>query len=95
MSDADETVWVVFNGEIYNFQELRAELEALGHVFRTRSDTEVIVHGYKQWGTERARAAERHVRPGDLGRARAAGSSSRATRWASSSIYYQHRRRHG
>jgi asparagine synthase (glutamine-hydrolysing) len=50
MSDAEETVHVVFNGEIYNFRELRAELEACGHVFRTRSDTEVIVHGYKQWG---------------------------------------------
>ena len=52
MSDADETVWVVFNGEIYNFKELRAELEQHGHQFLTRSDTEVIVHGYKQWGTD-------------------------------------------
>lgn len=52
MSDAEESVWVVFNGEIYNFQELRSELEAHGHVFRTKSDTEVIVHGYKQWGDE-------------------------------------------
>ena len=51
MSDADETVWVVFNGEIYNFKELRAELEQQGHQFRTRCDTEVIVHGYKEWGT--------------------------------------------
>jgi len=52
MSDQDESVWVVFNGEIYNFLELRKELEGYGHVFRTRSDTEVIVHGYKQWGDE-------------------------------------------
>jgi len=52
MSDQEESVWVVFNGEIYNFLELRRELEACGHVFRTRSDTEVIVHGYKQWGDE-------------------------------------------
>lgn len=52
MSDAEETVWIVFNGEIYNFKELRGELEALGHRFRTRSDTEVILHGYKQWGTD-------------------------------------------
>src|SRR5436190_3971692 len=44
MSDHEETVWVIFNGEIYNFPELRAELESHGHVFRTRSDTEVIVH---------------------------------------------------
>ncbi|HEV2320360.1 MAG TPA: asparagine synthase (glutamine-hydrolyzing) [Verrucomicrobiae bacterium] len=52
MSDAEGSVQVVFNGEIYNFRELRRELEARGHKFRTRSDTEVIVHGYKQWGTE-------------------------------------------
>jgi asparagine synthase (glutamine-hydrolysing) len=52
MSDAEQTVWVAFNGEIYNFPELRAELQAQGHRFRTRSDTEVIVHGYKQWGTK-------------------------------------------
>jgi asparagine synthase (glutamine-hydrolysing) len=52
MSDGEESVWVVFNGEIYNFLELRRELEGYGHTFRTKSDTEVIVHGYKQWGDE-------------------------------------------
>jgi asparagine synthase (glutamine-hydrolysing) len=52
MSDAEQTVWVIFNGEIYNFQELRAELEGRGHEFRTKSDTEAIVHGYKEWGTD-------------------------------------------
>ena len=52
MSDEQESVWVVFNGEIYNFLELREELQSHGHVFRTRCDTEVIVHGYKQWGEE-------------------------------------------
>jgi asparagine synthase (glutamine-hydrolysing) len=52
MSDVEETIWVILNGEIYNFKELRAELEARGHRFRTNSDTEVIVHGYKQWGPE-------------------------------------------
>jgi len=52
MSDQQESVWVIFNGEIYNFKELRRELESSGHVFRTKSDTEVIVHGYKQWGDE-------------------------------------------
>jgi asparagine synthase (glutamine-hydrolysing) len=52
MSDSEESVWVIFNGEIYNFIELRRELEGYGHVFRTKSDTEVIIHGYKQWGDD-------------------------------------------
>src|SRR5216117_576965 len=52
MSDAEETVWVIFNGEIYNFKELRAELEGRSHRFLTQSDTEVIIHGYKEWGTD-------------------------------------------
>ncbi len=52
MSDREGTIWVIFNGEIYNFRELRQELESFGHVFRTNSDTEVIIHGYKQWGDE-------------------------------------------
>jgi len=52
MSDQEESVRVVFNGEIYNFIELRNELKGLGYVFRTQSDTEVIIHGYKQWGDE-------------------------------------------
>lgn len=48
----DGSVAVVFNGEIYNFHELVPELQALGHVFRTRSDTEVIVHGWEAWGED-------------------------------------------
>jgi asparagine synthase (glutamine-hydrolysing) len=52
MSDPEETVWIVFNGEIYNYKELRAELQSKGHQFRTSSDTEVIIHGYKQWGAD-------------------------------------------
>ena len=52
MSDPEESIWVIFNGEIYNFPELKRELEAFGHIFHTKCDTEVIVHGYKQWGDE-------------------------------------------
>lgn len=48
----DETVWLTFNGEIYNFQQLRNELESLGHRFRSRTDAEVVLHGYEQWGTD-------------------------------------------
>jgi len=47
----DGSVWIVFNGEIYNYRELRAELEASGHRFYTSTDTETIVHAYEQWGT--------------------------------------------
>ena len=48
----DETIWLVFNGEIYNYRELRAELERCGHRFYTSSDTETIVHAYEQWGED-------------------------------------------
>lgn len=50
--NADRTVRTVFNGEIYNFRELRRELEQRGHRFTTSSDTEVLVHGYVEWGSE-------------------------------------------
>ena len=48
----DRTVSTVYNGEIYNFRELRAELEAAGHTFATAADTEVIVHGWEEWGAD-------------------------------------------
>ena len=50
MTNEDQTLWVVFNGEIYNFKDLRQELEEYGHRFKTTSDTEVLLHGYEQWG---------------------------------------------
>src|SRR5438093_12222185 len=48
LSNEDGSVWITFNGEIYNFAALRGELEGLGHRFRTGTDTEVIVHAYEQ-----------------------------------------------
>ena len=52
ISNEDKSIWIVFNGEIYNFPQLRQELEAKGHKFRTRTDTETIVHAYEEWGIE-------------------------------------------
>lgn len=50
LANEDDSLWVVFNGEIFNFVELRTELVNLGHFFRTKSDTEVIVHAFEAWG---------------------------------------------
>jgi asparagine synthase (glutamine-hydrolysing) len=52
MSDAEENLWIVYNGETYNFQTLREELVQCGHDFRSRSDTEVVLHAFKQWGEQ-------------------------------------------
>jgi len=58
ITNEDGTIWVVFNGEIYNYRELRSALERLGHRFRTATDTETIVHAYEEWGE----AAFTHLR---------------------------------
>jgi asparagine synthase (glutamine-hydrolysing) len=52
MSNEDDSIWVTFNGEIYNYLELRQELLAYAHRFRSASDTEVLLHGYEQWGID-------------------------------------------
>ncbi|MBI1976887.1 MAG: asparagine synthase (glutamine-hydrolyzing) [Candidatus Omnitrophica bacterium] len=52
LCNEDQTTWVVFNGEIYNFQELRKDLQEKGHQFKTQSDTEVLVHGYEVYGRD-------------------------------------------
>ena len=50
LDNEDGSVWIVFNGEIYNYRDLRALLETKGHTFKTRIDTETIVHAYEEWG---------------------------------------------
>lgn len=52
MHNEDKTIWVVHNGEIYNFSGLKADLEKKGHFFKSNTDTEVIIHGYEEWGLD-------------------------------------------
>jgi len=52
MSNEDGNILIVYNGEIYNYQQLRRELEVRGHIFKSRCDTETIIHAYEEWGTE-------------------------------------------
>src|SRR5262245_25317102 len=50
MANEDETIWLTFNGEIYNHRELRQELEQAGHRYHSQTDTETILHAYEEWG---------------------------------------------
>jgi asparagine synthase (glutamine-hydrolysing) len=52
MKNPDGTIWIVYNGEVYNYVELKEELLALGHTFASRTDTEVIIHAYEEWGID-------------------------------------------
>jgi len=51
LSNEDGSIWITYNGEVYNYIELRSELENCGHKFKTKSDTEIIIHAFEQWGT--------------------------------------------
>lgn len=52
LCNEDQTVWITYNGEIYNFHDLHADLEQSGHIFQSKTDTEVLIHGYEAWGLE-------------------------------------------
>jgi asparagine synthase (glutamine-hydrolysing) len=52
MSNADGSIWIVFNGEVYNYAEIRPELETRGYLFRSQTDTEVLLHAYEEWGED-------------------------------------------
>jgi asparagine synthase (glutamine-hydrolysing) len=58
MCNEDKTLWLTYNGEIYNYRELTKELTALGHGFQSHTDSEVILHAYEQWGPIAHRHAE-------------------------------------
>ncbi len=52
LANQDESLWIVYNGELFNYIEIKRDLEAAGHVFRTRSDTEVVLHAYEEYGID-------------------------------------------
>ncbi|HIE06125.1 MAG TPA: hypothetical protein EYP58_04920, partial [bacterium (Candidatus Stahlbacteria)] len=52
ISNENKNIWLVFNGEIYNYIELRKELIAYGHIFKSKTDSEVVVHAYEEWGVD-------------------------------------------
>lgn len=78
---------ITFNGEIYNYQTLREELIAAGHTFTTKSDTEVLLHGYEQWGVDLLQRVRGHVHFRDLGQEQA-GAVRRARHFGIKPFYY-------
>jgi len=76
LSNEDNTIFITYNGEIYNYQELRRELDTRGHHFKSKSDTEVIIHGYEEWGIEELLKRLRGMFAFGLYDSRAPGSSS-------------------
>ena len=83
-STRDSGCAVTFNGEIYNFAEIRRDLEAQGETFRSSCDTEVILKAYKRWGIEAVRPLPRHLRPRPVGPAGPRGAPRARPAWASS-----------
>jgi asparagine synthase (glutamine-hydrolysing) len=90
----EDGVCVVFNGEIYNYQELIPELQALGHVFHTRSDTEVIVHAWEAVGRGLRAAFSRHVRLRPLGSQPRDALSGARPAWRQAALLRAAARRH-
>ena len=93
MASADGHIVITYNGEIYNYRELREELASAGHAFRTSSDTEVLINGYRQWGSGAAAEAARHVRVRDRRSIDAAAAArARSLRRKAAAVSRRHRR---
>ena len=88
IGNEDGTLWIVFNGEIFNYVELRPELEAHGHRFETHTDTEVILHLYEDYGPGLPGTSQRAVCLRHLGCTRSERCFWRATAWASGRCIY-------
>ena len=95
MTNEDQTVWLTYNGEIYNYRELRRLLEARGHRFRSHTDSEVLVHGYEEWGEQHARAPQRDLRVRDLGQRASSELLLARDRFGAKPLYLRQRRRAG